>query len=93
VPVLETKSYEIKYQPICMLAHDLVNRLSVIIGHCDLMAEENPENFKLSQHLDAVREMAKSSATALKDHLCQLDAMRIGAGQTTTRTRVNSHDH
>jgi len=68
------------YQPICMLAHDLLNHLSVIVGHCDLLTEEQDEDSECRKHLLSIREAARSAAADLKKHQCRLDTLlRSGA--------------
>jgi hypothetical protein len=61
-----------KYQPSCILAHELVNRLSVIVGYCDLLADEAPEDTKCLKRLNAIRCIAKTMADDLTKHQCQL---------------------
>lgn len=61
-----------KYQPNCMLAHDLVNRFAVIVGYCDLLLEEASEDPKRSRRLLLMRDVASSSAEKLIDHWCRL---------------------
>jgi hypothetical protein len=50
-----------------MLAHDLLNRLSVIIGSCDLVTGKIQEGSELAARLSAIREAAQSMAAELKD--------------------------
>jgi len=33
-----------KYQPSCLLAHELVNKLSVVVGYCDLLRDHVPDD-------------------------------------------------
>ena len=63
------------YQPSCMLAHQLINRLSVIVGFCDLLAEEALEAPECLRRLRQMREIASSAAEELVRHQCRLDAM------------------
>src|SRR6202140_4839092 len=35
------------YQPDCPLAHDLINKLAVIVGQCDLLVEKTPKDSPL----------------------------------------------
>jgi hypothetical protein len=61
-----------KYQPNCMLAHDLVNRFAVIVGYCDLLLEEVSEDPKRSRRLLVMRDVARSAAEKLVDDGCRL---------------------
>jgi len=66
-----------------MLAHDLVNRMSVIVGYCDLSEEEPKDESKRS-----IRKIAQSAAEELQDHLCHLDALtRIGGAQASLHAK------
>jgi len=71
-----------------MLAHDLVNRMSVIVGYCDLSEEEPKDESKRSQNIRAIRKIAQSAAEELQDHLCHLDALtRIGGAQASLHAK------
>jgi hypothetical protein len=56
-----------RYQPPCMAAHHLVNQLSAIIGHCDLLIEirEGPEH---ARGLALIREIANMAVKELTQH-------------------------
>jgi hypothetical protein len=66
---------ETKYQPNCMLAHDLINRLSIIVGYCDLLADEGPENSMCHERLLMIRQTANAAAEDLAQHQCQLETL------------------
>jgi hypothetical protein len=64
---------EIKEQchhPVCLYAHDLVNKLSAIVGRCDLSleAERSADHDK---HVKIIREIAKSMCDTLQSQLCE----------------------
>lgn len=40
-----------KHEPACLLAHDLVNRLSAIIGYCDLVIEKAEKETECAKRL------------------------------------------
>jgi hypothetical protein len=61
-----------RYQPSCILAHSLINKLSAIIGNCDLLKEEAPEDPKCLQRLGFIRETARAMAEELRVHQCHL---------------------
>ena len=63
------------HHPICILAHDLVNDLSVIVGHCDLMLDVGQSDEQRAKHLSRIRQAAKSMADKLKHHQCQLASL------------------
>lgn len=67
------------HHPVCMLAHDLLNNLSVIVGSCDLLQDqENLEN-QSTQHVTRIRDTAKSMAERLNHHQCHLAALARSA--------------
>jgi hypothetical protein len=73
------------YQPGCMLAHDVINRLSVIVGYCDLLADETPEGSDCRKRLLTIRNLAKVAAADLTEHQCQLETLvRDGTDQGMT---------
>jgi len=63
-----------KYQPSCLLAHGLVNKLSIIVGYCDLLKDHAPDDSVCQKQLHAIREVAKEMATELNQHQCAIDA-------------------
>jgi hypothetical protein len=67
------------FQPSCFLAHDLVNKLSVIIGYCDLMKEIAATDPVCEKRLLIVSDLAKRMARELQDHQCQVE-LAMGKG-------------
>ena len=65
------KSSNSKLVP-CRLAHALLNRLSVIVGNCDLASEKVQEGSELATRLSDIRKAAQSMANELKGHQCEL---------------------
>jgi hypothetical protein len=67
-----------------MLAHHLINQLTVIVGSCDLLLAENvPESQECLRRLRQIREIATSAAEELSRHGCELEAvMSSGAGMS-----------
>jgi hypothetical protein len=64
-----------KYEPSCTLAHRLTNKLAVIVGCCDLLQSETPdESSTCSRRLLTIREAAKEIAEELNQYQCRLDA-------------------
>jgi hypothetical protein len=63
-----------KYEPSCILAHRLTNKLAVIVGHCDLLLSEAPDESSIcSQRLLTISKTAKEIARELNQHQCRLD--------------------
>ncbi len=70
------KSKDKKHQPACLLAHDLVNRLSAIIGCCDLLIEKaEPQGDGCMKQLVAIKDLAESAVKTLAEHQCELSVV------------------
>jgi len=65
-----------KYQLDCPLAHDLLNKLTVIVGTCDLLVERTPENSPSLAQMLMIRNVARSMATDLGQLQCDLVRLR-----------------
>ena len=71
-------SETLKHRPTCMLAHNLVDKLSVIIGTCDLVlgfdGVSKLEDPALRRRLEVIRSTAATLAKDVSGHACQLDS-------------------
>ena len=65
-----------RHEPVCMVAHDMVNKLSAIVGHCDLLIEMTTAKTEHARRLVMIRELAESAATELKEHQRNIEAQR-----------------
>jgi hypothetical protein len=61
-----------RLQPVCIVAHNLVNKLSAIIGVGDLLRENAEEGTESAKRLVMIHELATSAAKELTDHLQEL---------------------
>jgi hypothetical protein len=59
------------HEPMCMMAHDLVNSLSIIIGNCDLLRESDQSDDAISR-LTRIRDTATQMAETLREHQCHM---------------------
>jgi hypothetical protein len=64
------------YEPECPLAHTLINKLSAVVGHCDLLRQEIPEDSPLEDRIALVQGLAKSMAADLAEFQCELIRLR-----------------
>jgi hypothetical protein len=64
-----------RYQPGCMFAHDLVNKVSLIIGRCDILKSQIPPDSESGKHVLLIRRAAKSMADDVTQRSCQVDAI------------------
>ena len=84
--VVEKPNLE-KYQPSCLLAHELVNKLSVVVGYCDLLRDYMPEDSAGQGQLGKIREIAKAMAEELNTHQCSIKAMTREALKSSLGSR------
>ncbi len=67
-----------KHQPKCWLSHHFINKLSVIIGSCQLLQEQADESDGLdtecAHRVAVILEVAREMSKELKEHECQLDS-------------------
>jgi hypothetical protein len=63
--------------PACMMSHEVVNKLSIIIGNCDLVIEKAPADSDCIKRLSLIGETARGIAKIMQDHQCELsDVLR-----------------
>jgi hypothetical protein len=75
------------YQPSCLLAHELVNKLSVVVGYCDLLTDQMPEDSVGQGQLRKIREIAKAMVEELNAHQCSIEAMTREALKSSLGSR------
>ena len=61
--------------PACILAHELINKLSTIIGNCDLVSEMAPVDSEGAKRLSVIRETARGMAVELNKRQCELNVL------------------
>jgi hypothetical protein len=71
------------YHPECAVAHDLINRLSAIIGNCDLLAESTPPDSPSLERVLLIRHLANLIAKDLGQFQCDLARLRRREEQIT----------
>ena len=86
------QSSSLKPQLDCPLTHELINKLSVVIGNCDLLFERAPEDWPLLKHLSIIRNTAKAMAADLADFQCEVVRLRIANPQKEEATAVDAED-
>lgn len=52
--------------------HDLINKLAVIIGHCDLLKEDLRAGSQCTERLDVIHSVAAQIARDLNEHQRQI---------------------
>jgi hypothetical protein len=74
-----TREYD---RAACSLACQLIDKLTVIVGNCDLLREEMESGPADARRLDLIRSMAKEIAKELGGCQCRLlEAVRSVGGQ------------
>ena len=60
-----------------LFVHDLVNKLAVIVGHCDLLSDHLKDGSQCAKRVSAVQEIAREIAKELNEYHGQvLEAAR-----------------
>lgn len=72
--------------PVCMLLHELINDMSIIIGNVDLATEKMPANPDCAKRLQVIGETARHVVRGLQEHQCEL----TGLLRTTRMERKRS---
>jgi hypothetical protein len=66
------KSFDVGYQLTSPLTHDLVNKLAVIVGHCDLLSEHLKAGSPSAKRVGSIQEIARGMAQELNEYQCHL---------------------
>jgi hypothetical protein len=69
-----------RHEPASMEVHNLVNTLSAIISHCDLLSEKIEQGTEAARQLATVRDLAESAVKQLTEHQQALAAESRKAG-------------
>ena len=57
---------------MCMLAHDLRNKLTIIVGQCELLPETTEPNSTSAKRVHEILELAHLIAKRLSGHECRM---------------------
>jgi hypothetical protein len=66
------KSFEVGYELVQPLTDDLVNKLAVIVGHCDLLREHLKAGSASAKRVGSIQEIARGMAEELNEYHCRL---------------------
>ena len=69
----------------CLLAHDLINDLSVILGRCELLGELMAENADVVKNLRMLQEAATHMLNRIAERPCELPSRRTKASGSFSR--------
>ena len=58
--------------PVCMMLHEMISQLLVIIRHCDLATEEVPTDSACAKRFRIIGETARRVAQGMHEHQCEL---------------------
>jgi hypothetical protein len=62
------------------MVRDLVNKLAVISGHCDLLRDRLKAGSQCAKRVGAIQEIARGMAKGLNEYQCQLSESERSAG-------------
>jgi hypothetical protein len=62
------KPIEVGHERTRSLVRDLVNKLAVIVGHCDLLSEHLKEGSQSAKHVGAIQEIPREMARDLNEY-------------------------
>lgn len=54
-----------RHRKVPMVTHSVINKLSTIIGNCDLLIENTEQGTEIAQRLTVIRDAAKTAADEL----------------------------
>jgi hypothetical protein len=69
-----------RHQPAYMFAHSLVNKLSAIVGNCDLLYENTESGTEYARRLAVIRDLAESAVKEIMEHQRKAEAESRKAG-------------
>jgi len=69
-----------RYQPAHMFEHSLVNKLSAIVGNCDLLYEKTEKGTEYARRLAVIRDLAESAVKEIMEHQRRAEAESRKAG-------------
>jgi hypothetical protein len=73
-----------------LFLHDLVNKLAVIVGHCDLVSDHLKEGSQCAKRVSAVQDIAREMAKELNEYHGQvLEAARSAGTEELDVARAN----
>ena len=65
------KSNEVGHELTPPLVHDLVNKLAVIVGHCELLSDHLKTGSQSAQRVISIQEIAHGMANELNKFQCR----------------------
>jgi hypothetical protein len=57
-----------RHQPGCIAAHDCINKLAAIVGHCDLVLELTKSGSEIEKRIQKIRGIAQQGIAEMKQH-------------------------
>jgi len=70
--------------PRCSLTHNLINKLSVIVGECELLNEHAMEA-ECARRLGVIIKTAQTMAAELQRHHCHCEEIEMGEARKQRR--------
>jgi hypothetical protein len=63
-----------RHEPECMLAHQLIDKLANIVGHCDLLGGDMGGEMRFAYRVNIIQKAARKLTAELVDHQRELSA-------------------
>ena len=63
------------HEPACMLAHRLVDKLTAIVGYCQLGSADAPPGTESAKRFEMIETTANAMAKELSKHQCHLSEL------------------
>jgi hypothetical protein len=67
-------------EPASVIVHNLINKLTAIVGHSDLLIESTERGTEYARWLTLIRDLAESAAKELVEHRRRTEAEKRKAG-------------
>jgi len=74
------KSNNSCHEPACLLAHRLVDTLSVIVGYCEIGNDDAQPGTESAKRFGMIHDLATKMAKELSTHQCHLSELAQNAG-------------
>jgi len=78
------------HEPACLLAHRLIDTLSVIVGYCELGNEDAQPGTVCAKRFELIHDIATKMAKELSTHQCHLSELMSKAKRSNLKAAISS---
>ena len=72
---MSTTMHELRGHHFCLLAHNVINKLTAILGHCEILDGEASASPECIGQLHKIRDLASAAAAMLQSGECENEAV------------------